>query len=328
MSMTGVEKAAILLMSLGEDNASSVLKLMEPREVQKLGTAMAGMKAVRQEQVYDVIQNFVEELESQAPINTGPGYLRKVMVKAVGHSKAERLMVSAQSGRESSGLAALKWMDPRSVAELIRSEHPQIIALVLAQLDPDQAGSVLSFLPDEMRSSIVIRIANLSEVPQGALAELDQLIERQFSDESSTRANVGGRRVAADLMNNLPPEIEAALMEQIRKEDEELGKDIQDLMFVFDNLAEVDDRSLQTLLRDVSTNDLVLALKGADPDLKERVFRNMSKRAAEILADDLEVLGPVRLVQVEEAQKKIVTQALELAEKGAIRLGMGGEKYV
>jgi flagellar motor switch protein FliG len=232
-------------------------------------------------------------------------------------------------GPSSKGLEALKWMDSRSVAELIRQEHPQIISIVLAYLDSDQAASILAQLPAPLRADIVMRIALLDGVQPSALTELDDIMEKQFAGKSSgKRSALGGAKAAADIVNGLDPSVEAPLMEQITKTDEALGSRIQDLIFVFDNLIEVDDRGMQELLRQVPSDQLLIAMKGAEEALKAKIFKNMSQRAAEMLKDDLEAKGPVRLSEVEAAQKEILAAARKLADAGTIALGGKGEQYV
>jgi flagellar motor switch protein FliG len=328
-NFSGAERAAILLMSLGEDEASSVLKLMEPHQVQKLGAAMATMRDVSHEQVAAVVDQFLASFDTAAALPSGNDYVRNILVKAVGEQRARALMSRAARGGEAKGLEALKWMDARSVAEVIREEHPQIIAIILAQLESSQASGVVAQLPEALRADVVMRVANLDEVPESALDELDDIIEKQFAASASLRSSLGGTRVAANLLNQLDTATESRILEEIGKADEDLGHRIQELMFVFDNLLQADDRGIQTLLREIPSDDLVLALKAADPEVKEKILRNMSKRAAEILRDDLEAKGPVRLSEAEEAQKRILERARELADEGRMILGgRGGDDYV
>ncbi|MBV2207267.1 MAG: flagellar motor switch protein FliG, partial [Pseudomonas sp.] len=244
--------------------------------------------------------------------------------------KAGGLIDRILLGGNTSGLDSLKWMEPRAVADVIRYEHPQIQAIVVAYLDPDQAGEVLSHFDHKVRLDIVLRVSSLNTVQPAALKELNLILEKQFSGNTNTsRASLGGVKRAADIMNYLDSSIEGQLMDAIREVDEDLSTQIEDLMFVFDNLADVDDRGIQILLREVSSDVLVLALKGADEAIKEKVFKNMSKRAGELLRDDLEAKGPVRVSEVENAQKEILTIARRMAEAGEIVLGAkGGEEMV
>jgi flagellar motor switch protein FliG len=327
---SGTERAAILLLTLGETEAAQVLKHMGAKDVQRIGTVMARLANVSREEVHGVVSDFSLTVESQTSVGVGADeFLRKVLVDALGQDKAANIIERINIGRSTKGLEALKWMDPRAVAELIRLEHPQIIAIILAYLDADQAAEVLGHLPLAVRTDVVIRIGTLDGVQPSALTELDDIMEKQFAGKSTGRTSVlGGAKAAANIINFLDPGQESALMEQITKTDEALAARIQDLVFVFDNLLEIDDRSMQELLRQVPSERLLLALKGADESLKEKIFKNMSQRAAEMLKDDLEAKGPVRVSEVESAQKEILQIARKLAESGAIALGGKGEEYV
>jgi flagellar motor switch protein FliG len=329
-SRSGTERAAILLLTLGEQEAAQVLKHMSAREVQRIGTAMAQLANVSRAEVDAVLGGFSVEVETQTAVGIGSDeFLRKVLVDALGADKASSVIERINLGPSSKGLEALKWMDARSVAELIRHEHPQIIAIVLAYLDPDQSASILAQLPAGVRADVVMRIAMLDGVQPSALTELDDIMEKQFAGKSSgKRSALGGAKAAADIINGLDPGDEAPLMEEITKTDEALGSRIQDLIFVFDNLIDVDDRGMQELLRQVPSDKLLVAMKGADEALKEKIFKNMSQRAAEMLKDDLEAKGPVRLSEVEAAQKEILDAARKLADAGTIALGGKGEEYV
>ena len=327
---TGVERAAILLLSLGEQEAAQVLKHMSARDVQKVGTAMTQLLNVSREEVSDVLSNFTSTAETQTSVGVGVNeFLRRVLVDALGQDKASSVIDRINIGPSNKGLEALKWMDPRAVAELIRHEHPQIIAIVLAYLDSDQAAEILAVLPAGMHSDVVMRIATLDGVQPSALSELDDIMEKQFAGKSTGKtSSLGGAKAAADIVNLLDPSTEAPLMEQINRADEALGSKIQDLVFVFDNLIDIDDRGMQELLRNVQSDRLLLALKGADDELKAKIFKNMSQRAAEMLKDDLEAKGPVKLSEVEGAQKEILMAARKLSESGSIQLGGKGEAYV
>ncbi len=329
-SISGIQRAAILLLFLGEEDASAVLKHMDSREVQALGTAMASLKGISKEQVEQVLDSFVHSVADQTPLTVGAeDYIRKVLMNAFGEEKANVFMDRILLGRNTEGLEALKWMDNRAVADMIRNEHPQIMAIVLAYLDSEQAADVLGMLPEEIHVDVMMRVAQLDDVQQSAIKELEDLVARQSSGGSSQRsAKVGGEKVAANIINSLDASREEAILASIKESDEELSQRIQDLMFVFESLMDVDDRGIQTLLREVSTDTLALALKGADPAMQEKIYRNMSKRAAQMLAEDLEAKGPVRLSEVEEAQKDILSTARRMAEAGDIILGGGGEEYV
>jgi flagellar motor switch protein FliG len=327
---TGTERAAILLLTLGEQEAAQVLKHMGAKEVQRIGAAMAKLSKVSKEEVHNVIKDFTSSVESQTSVGVGAeDFLRKVLVDALGQEKASSIIDRISIGRSTKGLEALKWMDARAVSELIRLEHPQIIAIVLAYLEPDQSAEILAALPANMRSDIMVRIATLDGVQPSALSELDDIMEKTFAGKGTTRTSaLGGAKAAANIINNLEPSQEGAIMEQIIQTDEALGARIADLIFVFDNLLEIDDRSMQELLRQVASDKLLLAMKGCEDAMKDKIFKNMSQRAAEMLKDDLESKGPVRISEVEAAQKEILQTARKLAESGAIQLASKGDEFV
>ncbi len=329
--LTKVDKAAILLLSLGETDAAQVLRHMGPKEVQRVGVAMAQMRNVHREQVEQVMTEFVASVGDQTSLGVGSDtYIRKMLTSALGEDKANGLIDRILLGGNTSGLDSLKWMEPRAVADVIRFEHPQIQAIVVAYLDPDQAGEVLGHFDHKVRLDIILRVSSLNTVQPAALKELNTILEKQFAGNSTTsRTTLGGIKRAADIMNFLDSSVEGALMDSIREVDEDLSGQIEDLMFVFNNLKDVDDRGIQALLREVSSDVLVVALKGADDGVKEKIFKNMSKRASELLRDDLEAKGPVRVSDVETAQKEILTIARRMAEAGEIVLGgKGGEEMI
>ncbi|KQB53245.1 flagellar motor switch protein FliG [Pseudomonas endophytica] len=329
--LSRVDKAAILLLSLGEADAAQVLRHMGPKEVQRVGVAMAQMRNVHREQVEQVMSEFVEVVGDQTSLGVGSdSYIRKMLTSALGEDKANGLIDRILLGGNTSGLDSLKWMEPRAVADVIRFEHPQIQAIVVAYLDPDQAGEVLGHFDQKARLDIILRVSSLNTVQPAALKELNQILEKQFAGNSNaSRTSLGGIKRAADIMNFLDSSMEAQLMDSIRDIDEDLSGQIEDLMFVFNNLADVDDRGIQALLREVSSDVLVLALKGSDDNVQDKIFKNMSKRAAELLRDDLEAKGPVRVSDVETAQKEILTIARRMAEAGEIVLGgKGGEEMI
>lgn len=330
-ALTGAQKAAILLLTLGEEDAASILKHLGARDVQAVGTAMAQLKNVSKEQVEVVLTKLQEDVGQHTAIGVGTeDYIRRILVNALGENKAGGLIDRILLGRSSKGLESLKWMESRAIGEMISQEHPQIIALVLAHLEPDQAAEVIGYLPARTRSDVVMRIATLDGVQPHALNELDEIMERQFSGNSNKlkSATVGGLKAAADILNAMETSREAELMGAIRGIDTGLGDRIEELMFVFDDLAELDDRSMQVLLREVPSARLITALKGADAAIREKIFANMSKRAADMLRDDLEVKGPVRLSEVDAAQKEVLATARRLADAGQINLAGGGEEFV
>jgi len=329
--LSGAQRASVLLLSLGEQDAAAVLKHMDAREVQLIGSAMASLKNVSREQADAVLDAFTGSLERQTSFGVGTeDYVRRMLVGALGEERAGSLIERILGGRGAKSLEALKWMEGREIAEMIGVEHPQIIAIVLAHLDAGHASEVLHHLPQRLRGEVVMRIATLDGVQPGALHELDQIMERQFASAGSRgkAAALGGVKAAAQILNGLDSAKELEVMSAIVEADAELGQRIQELMFVFDDLLRVDDRGMQTLLRDVPTDRLVVALKGADPMIREKIFNNMSKRAADMLREDLDVKGPVRLSEVDAAQKEILASARALAEQGQINLGGGSDEYV
>ncbi len=328
--LSGSERAAILLLTLGEEEAAAVMKHMEPKEVQKIGTMMASLQNVTKLQVTQVVKEFYHIVQTATALGMDTDdYIRNVLVKALGEDKAGSLIDRILMGGSIKGLEAFKWMDPRSIADVIRNEHPQIIAIVLSFLEHDQAAEVLSVFPEPVRVDVILRIATLEGIQPSALQELNDIMERQFAGNANVKASsVGGVKTAANILNFLDSTIEVEIMDSIKDVDGELAETIEELMFVFDNLADLDDRGMQALLREVSTDDLVLALKGASEEIKEKVFRNMSKRAADILRDDMEAKGPVRVSEVEAAQKNMVAVARRMAESGEIMLSSGGEEFL
>jgi flagellar motor switch protein FliG len=328
---TGVEHAAILLLSLGEKEAADVLKHLSAKDVQKVGAAMAQVANVSRNEVADVISGFTVAVESQSSLGIGSDeFIRKTLINALGEDKAAGVIDRILLGHSSKGLEALKWMDSRAIAEMVRFEHPQIVAIILAYLEADQSAEVIALLPENMRAEVLLRIATLDGVQPAALRELDLVMERQFAGNNASRTStLGGPKCAADIVNLLEARIESAVMEEITKADEALSARIQDLIFVFDNLVDVDDRGMQEILRQVPSDKLLLALKAANDTLKDKVFKNMSQRAAEMMREDLASRGPVKLSEVEGAQKEILTVARKLAEEGTINLGgKGNDAYV
>lgn len=330
VKISRVDQAAILLMTLGENSAAEILKHMGPKEVQRLGTAMAQLTNVQQYEVEVVLSNFLDEVRTQTGLGMGAdSYIRNMLVSALGEDKAGGLIDRILLGGNTTGLDTLKWMEARSVADIIRNEHPQIQAIVIAYLDADQSAEVLTFFPEKVRLDVMMRVAALDTVQPSALQELNNILEKQFSGSAGSQTKeMGGYKTAAEIVNNLDSSVGSELMDAIREIDEDMGNQIADLMFVFENLKDVDDRGIQALLREVSSDVLILALKGADEVLQEKIFGNMSKRAAELLRDDLEAKGPVKVSEVETAQKEILVIARRMADAGEINLGGGGEAMV
>jgi flagellar motor switch protein FliG len=329
-SLTGVQRAAIVLLSLGEQQAAEVLKHMGAKEVQKLGLAMTSVGGVSREAVAKVFDEFVDVLAQPSGLGSGADeYVRAVLTQALGEDRASSLIDRILHGRNTSGLDTLKWMEPRAIAELVRNEHPQIIAIVMAHLDGDQAAEVLKCLAERVRVDVLLRLATLDGIPPHALNELNEVMARQFSGSQNIKSSsVGGVKVAANILNFMDSGQDEVLLGAIGEVDSELGTRIRDLMFVFDNLAEIDDRAMQAVLREISSEQLALALRGAEARVREKITGNMSQRAAEILIEDMEARGPVRLAEVEAAQKEILAVVRRMADNGDIQLAAKAEVLV
>lgn len=329
--MERVDQAAILLLTIGEAEAARVLKHLDQREVQRLSEAMSGLESVSTEQIEGVVDEFLETVSDESGLTLGVNrYLKNTLISALGESRANSVIEKINGG-STAGLDKLRWMDPRAIAEFVLGEHPQVQAIVMSYLEADQAAAVLRYVPDtQLRRDIVMRVAKLDSIPPAAIAELAEVLELQSSRTGPMRfAQLGGKRTAAEILNNMGKDDNEPVMEAISEVDSDLGDEINELMFVFDNLLLIDDRGIQTLLKEVSTDMLTVALKGAEPNLQAKVFGNMSKRAAELLQDDMEAQGPVRLSEVETAQKEILVIVRKLAEDGEIMLGgAGGDEMV
>ncbi|MDB4841824.1 flagellar motor switch protein FliG [Planktomarina sp.] len=322
--LSGTEKSAILMMLLGEEEAAQVLQNLTPREVQHLGTAMYSVAGVDQNTVNMVLDEFLETIKKQTGLGLGAGrYIENVMIRALGEDKAQSVL-----GRITP--AILDWMDARAISELIIDEHPQIKALIISYLDFGLGADVLTLLPDEIQADIVRRIATIETVEPGAVKELERVMKEKFAANTSLRASkIGGVKAAAKIMNFTKTEMETRILTSIKKEDKDLMAEIQDNMFVFENLSSSDDRSLQTLLRSVDQDVLIIAMKGAETALQDKLLGCMSTRAAANIRDEMEALGPVRLTEVQEAQKQIINVARKLSDDGTIVLaGRGGEEMV
>lgn len=327
----GIDRAAILLLTLGEREAAMVLKNLPAKLVQKLGAAMAQISDVSRDEASEVISNFISDAESQTSVGVAnTEFVRNALIEALGETAAANLIDQILLGRASKGLDSLKYMEPKAVADLIRVEHPQIIAIILSQLEAAQAARILACLSPEMHTDLLMRVATVEGIQPDALEELDAVMERQLGNATRLQAaGFAGPKIVADIVNFLEPRIENIVMRELKEADPDLGAKIQDLVFVFDNLIEVDDRSMQELLRQVSSDKLLLAIKGADDRLRDKIFSNMSQRAAEMLRDDLEAALPVKLSEVESAQREILEIARRLSDEGTITLGArGGETYV
>ena len=331
IQISGTEKAAILMMLLGEDEAAAVIQNLTPREVQHLGIAMYNVGGVDQETVNAVLDEFLDTIKKQTGLGLGAGkYIENVLTKALGDDKAQSVLGRITPSSSESQIDILDWMDARSISELIIDEHPQIKALIISYLEFGLAADVLTLLPDEIQPDIVRRIATIESVEPGAIKELERVMKAKFAANTSLRASqIGGVKAAAKIMNFTKTEMETRILNEIKKRDRDLMIEIQDNMFVFENLGGSDDRSLQTLLRSVDQDVLVIAMKGADQALQDKLLGCMSTRAAANIRDEMEALGPVRLTEVQEAQKQIINVARKLSDDGTIVLaGRGGEEMV
>lgn len=328
--LSGVQRAAIVLLSLGEQQAAEVLKHMGAKEVQKLGLAMTSVGGISRETVANVFDEFVDTLAQPGVLGSAADeYVRAVLTQALGEERASSLIDRILMGRNTSGLDTLKWMEPRAIAELVRNEHPQIIAIVMAHLDSDQAAEVLKCLADRVRVDVLLRLATLDGIPPHALNELNDVMQRQFAGSQNLKSSsVGGIKVAANILNFMDSGQDEAILGAIAQVDDELGGRIRDLMFVFDNLADLDDRAIQTVLREIGSDRLAIALRGADAKVREKITANMSQRAAEILVEDMDARGPVRLAEVEAAQKEILAIVRKMADSGEIQLSAKAEAFV
>ena len=327
--LTGVQRAAIVLLSLGEQQAAEVLKHMSAKEVQKLGLAMTSVGGIARESATRVFDEFVDVL-AQPSLGAGADeYVRTVLVQALGEERASSLIDRILMGRNTSGLDSLKWMEPRAIAELIRDEHPQIIAIVLAHLDSDHGAEVLKCFPERVRVDVLLRLSTLDGIPPHALNELNDVLARQFSGSSNIKSSsIGGVKCAANILNFMDSGQDEKILGAMGEVDGALSGRIRDLMFVFDNLAEIDDRAMQTVLRDIPNDKLAVALRGADQKVKDKITGNMSQRAAENLLEDMESRGPVRLAEVEAAQKEILAIVRKMADDGTITLAAKAEAFV
>ena len=321
----GLEDAAILLMSLGEEEAAAVFRHLSPREVQSLGATIARMTSVPKERLDKVLAKFTNTAQSRSPLVSDTGnYVKNVLRKALDEDKANLLIDRILQNGDISGIEGLKWMDAASIGEMLRQEHPQIVAAVLVHLDSDQAAAVLKTFPERQRNEVLVRIATLDGIQPSALKDLSEVMGRMVSGgEQARMAPLGGVKTAAEMINLLGTSIETAALDYIREADNDLAQRIMDNLFTFDDLMLVDDRGIQALLKEVQSESLVVALKGAKPELRDRILKNMSTRAAETLREELDGRGPVRVAEVEAEQKELLKIVRRLAEEGQLVIGGG-----
>ncbi len=331
MSDDGITRGAILLLSLGEQEAAEVFKYLAPKEVQKLGAAMAKLKNIKREKIEEVLEAFHAETAVQTSLGMDSNdYIRSVLTKALGPERANHLLDRILQGSDTSGIEGLKWMEAGTVAELIKNEHPQIIASILVHLERDHAAEILSFFAERLRGDVMLRVATLDGIQPTALKELNDVLAKVMSGSANLKKSaMGGVRAAAEILNFMGGSQDTAVLETVKEQDPDLAQQIVDEMFVFENIIDIDDRGIQLLLREVQSESLVIALKGTNAELREKIFKNMSQRAAEMLKDDLEAKGPVRVSEVEAEQKEILKIVRRLVEEGQIALsGKGEESYV
>ena len=331
LNLTGSQRAAIFLLGVGEQAATEVMRHMSAKEVQQVGEAMATISKLTNNQVESVLADFHLESAEINPLGLeAPDFTRRVMTSALGQDKAQNILSQVlEMPEEHNGVEALQWMAPKAIADVLGGEHPQIAATVMTQLYDEQAANVLALLPDEMRKDVILRIARMEELDPRAMEELDRVLESQLGNLQRTppRKVLGPDNLAA-ILNATDSELEQEMLEALTQADEDLSDDVKEKMFVFDNLIKLDDRGFQTLVRDIDQEKLLVALKGVDQELTERFFNNMSERAADILREDMEASGPVKLADVEAAQKDIVKTAMKLADEGALMIGKGARDYV
>jgi flagellar motor switch protein FliG len=330
ISMTSTEQAAIIVLLLGEQQASDIIKYLNPREVQALGSAMMSVADIPQESVNAVLDDFVQTIKKQTNLGLGTNeYVETVFKRALGEDKASTVLGRILPGASSKGLEILRWMDPRAITDMISGEHPQVIAIILSVLEYDIAADVLNFLPAEKRAEILQRVANLESVQPSAMEELERIMKQQFSNNSSAKSSsFGGVKTAAKIMNFVKVDLESKIMGDLSAIDEDIMLKIQDSMFTFDNLSMVDNKAIQVLMRNVDQDMLMVALKGAGEEVKEKFFDNMSQRARAMFVDDMESKGPMRISDVEDAQKTIMRLARKLSDAGELVLAGRGDDFV
>ena len=327
----GLENAAILLMNLGEAEASEVFKHLSPKEVQGLGETIAKMKTVPRDRIDSVMSAFEGLAASEHMlVDDSNEYVKSVLRRALGDDKANLLLDRIMQGSDITGIEGLKWMDAQSVAELLRNEHPQIVAALMVHLEFDQASEVLKLLTERHRNEVLVRIATLDGIQPGALRDLNDVMSKVLAGgDRQKKTSLGGVKAAAEIINMMGSAIETSVLDFVREADSELAQKIQDNMFTFDDVESIDDKGIQALMKEVQSESLIVALKGASTELRDKILRNMSTRAAETLKEDLESRGPVRLSEVEAEQKEILKIIRRLADEGQIVLmGGGDEQYV
>ncbi|MDA9919836.1 flagellar motor switch protein FliG [bacterium] len=329
-AMTSTERAAVIMLLMGEAQAAEAIRFMNPKEVQALGSAMVGVVDLSQETVAKVLDDFVGTIKQQTNLGLGtPDYVEAILKRALGEDKASTVLGRILPGGSTKGLEILRWMDPRAIADMILNEHPQVIAIILSVLEYDVAADVLNFLPKERRGEVMQRVAKLETVQPSAMEELERIMAEQFSNNSSAKSSsFGGVKTAAKIMNFVKVDLESEVMASLTQIDEDLTLQIQDSMFTFENLSMVDNRAIQVMMRNIDSDLLMIALKGASEETRDKFFDNMSQRAKAMFIDDMESKGPMRISDVEDAQKNIMRIARKLSDSGELVLAGRGDDFV
>jgi flagellar motor switch protein FliG len=325
--LSGEQKAAILLKAIGEDAAALVMKNLDPKEIRRLGASMNATANITREEESLVIDEFEKASASGDITFHGKEYIKAILSKALGQEKATRMLESMTS-KVYPGLDAMKWVDAKAVSQMIKTEHPQTISVILAHMDPEQAGVVMTDLPEALRADVALRLATMEDLQPSVLEELSDALQSSLVASAGNRAtSVGGAEAAANILTTLDKATEGGIMSKIAERDQQLADTIRGLMFVFDDLIKLDDRGMQELMKEVSKEDLPVALRGASPETKAKFLKNMSSRASEMLKDDMEARGPMKVADVEKAQQNILKVCRKLEEEGRIVIaGAGGEE--
>jgi flagellar motor switch protein FliG len=327
-TLTGEQKAAILLRAMGEESAAQVLKQLDPKEIKKLGSFMSGTAQISRDEEDAVMSDFQAASATGEIQFQGKEFIKAALTKALGSEKAARI-IESMTQKSYPGLEGLKWVDVKTLTQMLKVEHAQTVAVILAHLESDQAGQLLSALPEDMRGDVAIRLATLEEVQPDVLEELSEsLQEMLLASQGMSTQSVGGAEVVADILARMDKTNEGGIMARISEKNQSLADTIRALMFVFDDLIKIDDRGLQELMKEISKEDLPVALRGANPEVKEKFFKNMSSRAAEMLKEDMEAKGPVKVSDVEKAQQNILKVCRKLEEEGRIVIAGAGEEML
>ncbi|HMK65812.1 MAG TPA: flagellar motor switch protein FliG [Thermodesulfobacteriota bacterium] len=326
MEYSGIEKAAIFLISIGEEAAAEIMKNLEIHQVGMITTCMGRLKSIKKQDVDDLMKEVSGKISSGDLQIPGGDYVKKILKKGLGDDNASKILELA--AKESS-LDSLKWVDPKTLSNFLVNEHPQTVALILSLLETAQAAEVLAKLPEHMKEDVVKRIATTENIPETAISELEEVLKGQLEMKKGKGRKVGGIKAVAEILNHSDRSTEQMILEKMEKENQKLADSIRQLMFVFDDLVQVEDKGIQMILKEVRTEDLSLALKSASNSLKEKIFKNMSQRAAQILKDEMETKGPAKVSEVEKAQQNIVKIARKLEAEGKIAIaGRGGDELI